>query len=129
MIVFSGEAAFATADGGATKPATFDFDPDGAAAGAMLRCGAEAAIRATEGGAVGAARGVKGSPRRRGAGLAVAGATTALGRAGTTLGCAGEKLGWGGATSGTDIAGIAKTGSSKGRWNVSGICAARLASR
>ena len=78
--------------------ATFDFGADGAMAGAELGCGAVGAIRETDGGAGGAKRRLKGSTRRRGAGLGIAGATTALGRAGTTAGCAGEKLGRGGSS-------------------------------
>ena len=93
MIVFSGADAFATWEGGATEPAALAFGLDGATAGAMLGCDADGAIRATDGGADGAARRVKGSTRCRGAGLGIAGATTALGRAGTTLGCAAEKSG------------------------------------
>jgi hypothetical protein len=109
--------------------ATFDFGADGAMAGAELGCGAVGAIRETDGGTGGAKRRVKGSTRRRGAGLGIAGATTALGRAGTTAGCAGEKLGRGGSSFGTEIIGVANTGSSNGRWNESGVCVACLALR
>ena len=52
-----------------------------------------------------------------------------LGGLGAAFGCTGEKLGRGGATSGTEITGAAKTGSSNGRWNGPGVCAASLALR
>ena len=93
------------------------------------RAGAGREADACAAGATGARRRVKGSSRRKGAGLGIAGATTALGWAGPTFGCTGEKLGRGGSSFGTEIMGAANTGSSNGRWNGSGICAARLASR
>src|SRR6266404_334723 len=91
MTVCSGEAVLSRATGGAIEAAAFDFGADGAIAGAgvggwaesatetgAFGRGAEGAIRATDGGAGAAKRRVKGSMRRRGAGLAlgVVGATT-----------------------------------------------------
>src|SRR5260370_19720244 len=126
ITVFSGEVAFAAGDGGAMDVTAFDLGADGAIAAALLGRDAGGAMREIEGGADGAARRVKGSTRRRGAELAIAGATTALGRAGTTFGGAGEEGGRGAASFGTEMTGAAKTGSSYGRWKVSGVCAARF---
>jgi hypothetical protein len=90
--VCSGEEVLATVEGGAMEAATLDFGAvgaiDGAAmrgwaegslAGAVFGCGADDAIRETDGGAGGAKRRVNGSRRRTGAGLEIAGANTALG--------------------------------------------------
>src|SRR6266849_6556629 len=135
MTVCSEEEDFATAAGGAIAGAAFgcaggaiavakfDFAVDAAIAGAAFGCGAAGVIRSTEGGAAGAKRRVKGSRRRNGAGLAIAGATAASGRAGARFGCVGEKLGGGGASLGSEIEGLAKTGSSNGRWNWRDCCA------
>src|SRR5713226_8178195 len=81
MTVCSREEVLATAAGGAIEAPRFDFGADGAVAGAMLGCGGAGAIREIEGGAGAAKRRVKGSMRRRGAGLGLgmAGATTVLG--------------------------------------------------
>src|ERR1700741_3341108 len=91
---------FARADGGAIEGATFgwpvgalglaafDFGTQGAIAGAAFGCGANGAIRETDGGAEGAKRGVNGSRRCKGAGLEIAGATT-------EFECAGARFGWG----------------------------------
>jgi hypothetical protein len=92
MTVCSGEEVLATVEGGAMEAAILDFGAvgaiDGAAmrgwaegsmAGAVFGCGADGAIRETDGGAGAAKRRVNGSRRRTGAGLEIAGANTALG--------------------------------------------------
>src|SRR5712692_9862872 len=101
----------------------------GAMVGAVFGCGAEGAIRETDGGAGVAKRRVNGSRRRKGAGREIAGATAALWWAGTTFGRASEKSVRGGSKSGTEITGAAKISSSNGRWNGSGVCAAIFALR
>ena len=92
MTVCSGEEAFAEAGGGAMEAvtpglgvdeaiggATLSAWAEGAMVGAAFGCGADGAIRETDGGAEGARRRVKGSRRRKGAGLEIAGATNELG--------------------------------------------------
>ena len=98
------EGVFATVDGeaiegatlswsvGALGFATFDFGDKGAMAGGAFGCGANGAIRETDGGAEGAKRRVNGSRRRKGAGREIGGATTEFGCAGARFGWAGEKL-------------------------------------